>query len=292
MAVILVTGSAGQLGSEIRAASVNYQGYEFVFTDIDALDITSEEAVKAAVDEINPDWIINCVAYNFVDKAETDKDTAFKVNSLAPGLLAEAARGSEAKLIHVSTDYVFDGMASVPYNENSPTNPQTVYGRSKLEGELNALRHHGTMVIRTAWLYSSYGKNFVKTIIKNGREKEELRVVFDQTGTPTYAADLAEAVLHIVSMVIRNQKTFIAGLYHYSNEGVCSWYDFAIAISEHAALPCDIVPVTSDKYKTAAVRPHYSVMDKEKIRKDLGISIPHWRESLSRCIEKLIKQEY
>jgi len=288
MAVILVTGSAGQLGSEIRAASVNYQGYEFVFTDIDALDITSEEAVKAAVDEINPDWIINCVAYNFVDKAETDKDTAFKVNSLAPGLLAEAARGSEAKLIHVSTDYVFDGIASVPYNENSPTNPQTVYGRSKLEGELNALRHHGTMVIRTAWLYSSYGKNFVKTIIKNGREKEELRVVFDQTGTPTYAADLAEAVLHIVSMVIRNQKTFIAGLYHYSNEGVCSWYDFATEIVSSAGLDCRVVPILSGEFSSAAKRPAFSVLDKTKIKENYGIVIPHWRASMEKCVSLLV----
>ncbi len=288
MAVILVTGSTGQLGSEIRAASGNYQGYEFVFTDIDTLDISSEKTVKEAVNEIKPDWIINCVAYNFVDKAETDKDTAFRVNSLAPKLLAEAAKGSEAKLIHVSTDYVFDGMASVPYNENSQTNPQTVYGRSKLEGELNALKYHGTMVIRTAWLYSSYGKNFVKTIIKNGSEKDELRVVFDQTGTPTYAADLAEAVLHIVSMVIRNQKAFIAGLYHYTNEGVCSWYDFATEIIRSAGIDCGVVPILSNEFSSAAKRPAFSVLDKTKIKENYGIVIPHWRTSMERCVRLLV----
>lgn len=289
MATILITGSAGQLGNELKVASKNYSGYEFVFTDIDTLDITDNEAVKDTIDAINPDWIVNCVAYNFVDKAETDQENAFKINSLAVKNLAESVKESECRLIHVSTDYVFDGTANTPYNEDSITNPLSAYGRSKLEGEKYALHHSGTMVIRTSWLYSSSGNNFVKTILKHGAEKESLNVVFDQTGSPTYAADLADAILSIISGVIRNQVAFNAGIYHYSNEGVCSWYDFAKEIINESGLKCRINPILSKEYPTAAKRPFYSVLDKSKIRENYGIEIPHWRQSLNRCMRILLK---
>jgi len=289
MAVILVTGASGQLGNEIKVSSKNYFGYEFVFTDIDTLDITDEEAVKQTIKTTHPDWIINCVAYNLVDKAETDSENAFKVNGQAVKNLAESIKGSECRLIHISTDYVFDGDSSTPYNENSITNPQSAYGKSKLEGEKSALLHHGTMIIRTSWLYSSFGTNFVKTILKHGKDKETLRVVYDQTGTPTYAADLSNAILSIISGVIRNQIAFNAGIYHYSDEGACSWYDFATEIINESGLKCKVIPILSKEYPTAAKRPSFSVLDKSKIKENFGIEIPHWRESLKRCIKQLIK---
>ncbi len=288
MSVILVTGALGQLGNEIKVSSGNYFGYEFIFTDIDTLDITDDNAVKDIIIRTHPDWIINCVAYNFVDKAETDYDNAFKVNSLAVKNLAQAIKGSECRLIHISTDYVFDGKSTIPYNENSVTNPQSAYGRSKLEGENCALQHHATMVIRTSWLYSTFGNNFVKTILKHGNEKELLKVVFDQTGTPTYAADLADAILFIVSRVIRNQNAFNAGIYHYSNEGVCSWYDFATEIIQEAGLKCKVNPILSKEFHSAVKRPEYSVLDKSKIKENYGVEIPYWRTSLKRCM-KLLK---
>jgi len=287
MAVILVTGASGQLGNEIRNSSKNYFGYEFVFTDIDTLDITDEEAVKQTIKTTHPDWIINCVAYNLVDKAETDSENAFKVNGQAVKNLAESIKGSESRLIHISTDYVFDGNSSTPYNENSITNPQSAYGKSKLEGEKSALLHHGTMIIRTSWLYSSFGTNFVKTILKHGKDKETLRVVYDQTGTPTYAADLSNVILSVISGVIRNQIAFNAGIYHYSNEGTCSWYDFATEIINESGLKCKVIPILSKEYPTAARRPSFSVLDKSKIKENYGIDIPHWRESLKRCIKQI-----
>lgn len=287
MAVILVTGSAGQLGNELRMASKNYSGYEFIFMDIDTLDITDREAVDKTIKDTCPDWIINCVAYNFVDKAETDIQNAIKVNTTGPGNISEAIKGSDCKFIHVSTDYVFDGSSTNPYNENSITNPQSVYGRSKLDGEKKALQHPYTMIIRTAWLYSSFGNNFVKTILKNAKVKDSLRVVFDQTGTPTYAADLAEVILAIISKVVRNQLIFNAGIYHYSNEGVCSWYDFATEIVREANLNCLISPILSKEFQSAARRPAYSVLDKTKIKETYGIEIPHWRSSMLRCMKLL-----
>jgi len=289
MAVILVTGAAGQLGNELKVVSKKYYGYHFIFTDIDTLDITKEEKVKTYILKNKPDWIINCAAYNLVDKAESEYDKTLLINSLAVKNIAEAIKGSECRFIHVSTDYIFDGRSNVPYSETSATNPLSAYGRSKLEGERNALIHHGTMIIRTSWLYSSFGNNFVKTIIKNAREKESLRVVFDQTGTPTWAADLAEAILYIIAGVIRNQIAFNAGIYHYSNEGVCSWYDFATEIIQEKGIRCKVLPILSKEYPTAAQRPFYSVLDKSKIKENYGIEIPHWRASLRRCVKLLIK---
>ena len=287
MAVILITGSDGQLGNELKLSSKNYSGYEFVFTDIDTLDVTDREALNETIKRTEPDWIINCVAYNFVDKAETDQENAFRINSVAPGHIAEAIKGTDGKLIHVSTDYVFDGSSAFPYNESSVTNPQSAYGRSKLEGEKNALRHPYTMIIRTAWLYSSFGNNFLKTILRLSSEKESLPVVFDQTGTPTYAADLADAILTIISKVIRNQSVFTAGIYHFSNEGVCSWYDFATEIVNEKGSKCRIIPILSKDFHSVAKRPAYSVLDKSKIKETYGLEIPHWREGLQRCMKLL-----
>jgi len=199
--------------------------------------------------------------------------------------IATAIFGTDTRLIHISSDYVYDGIACTPYDENSPVNPVTAYGRSKLAGERNALTHPFSMVIRTSWLYSVYGNNFMKTIIRNAREKGALRVVFDQTGTPTWAADLASAIMAIISGVIRNQVAFTAGIYNYSNEGACTWYDFALEITREAGIPCTIEPVLSHEYIQAAKRPSYSVMNKTKIKDTYGLSIPHWRNSLVNCIK-------
>jgi dTDP-4-dehydrorhamnose reductase len=287
MAVILITGANGQLGNELRVISKNYYGYDFIFTDVETLDLTSENQTREFINETNPDWIINCAAYNLVDKAESEPDKAMLVNGIAVKNIIEVVRESESKFIHISSDYVFDGKNNVPYSEYSMPNPLSAYGRSKLAGEKFALKHHGSMVIRTSWLYSSFGNNFVKSILKNANEKESLKVVFDQTGTPTYAADLAGAIMSIVSGVIRNHFAMSAGVFNYSNEGVCSWYDFATEIINEAGLQCKINPVLTKEYRLAAQRPEYSVLDKSKIKEIYNLAIPHWRTSLSKCIRLL-----
>lgn len=288
MSTILITGANGQLGNELKHVSKNYYGYDFIFTDIGDLDITNFERTVDFIKDTNPDWIINCAAYNQVDKAESDIQSAMLINHKAVQNLTESIKGSECRLIHFSTDYVFSGKSYLPYNEYSETDPLSAYGRSKLAGEKAALSHHSSMIIRTSWLYSSFGANFVKTILKKAKESESLKVVFDQAGTPTYAADLAGAVMTIVAGVIRNQVAFIPGIYHYSNEGVCSWYDFAEVIVDETGLKCRIIPVLSAQYPTAAPRPAYSVLDKSKIKENYNLNIPHWRSSLKRCI-KLLK---
>jgi len=288
MAVILITGANGQLGNEMKVVSKNFYGYDFIFTDIDTLDITNKEKTSEFILSAQPDWIVNCAAYNLVDKAESEPDIAMLVNSTAVKNIADAIKGSECKLIHVSSDYVFDGKSNIPYDESAPANPLSAYGISKLAGERAALLHQYSMIIRTAWLYSSFGANFVKTILKHGKLKESLNVVFDQTGTPTYAADLAEAIMQIISGVIRNHFSFHPGTYHYSNEGVCSWYDFAAEIIQEAGLECKIKPILSKDYPSAAQRPLYSVLDKSKIKENYLLSIPHWRSSLNKCIKLLI----
>jgi dTDP-4-dehydrorhamnose reductase len=288
MAIILITGANGQLGNELKVVSKNFYGYDFIFTDVDELNITSQDQTSDFIRKAKPDWIVNCAAYNLVDKAEAEPDQALLINSIAVKNITEVIRGTDCRFIHVSTDYVYDGKSNVPYSESIPPNPLTAYGRSKLAGEKHALLHHGSMIIRTAWLYSSFGKNFVKTILKNGAEKELLKVVFDQTGTPTYAADLAEAIMSVISGVIRNQVAMNAGIYNYSNEGVCSWYDFACEIIKEGGLNCEIRPVLSNEFQQVAHRPSYSVMDKSKIKENYGLSIPHWRTSLKKCM-KLLK---
>jgi dTDP-4-dehydrorhamnose reductase len=289
MAVILITGSAGQLGSELKILSRNYSGYEFIFTDIDTLDITDAGEVRKFVEANRPDWIVNCAAYNLVDKAESEPEKAFLVNCAAVQNIVGSIKGSECRFIHVSTDYVFDGASNTPYSEDALPNPQSAYGRSKLDGEKAALAHPGSMIIRTSWLYSSFGNNFVRTILKHAAEKEYLRVVFDQTGTPTYAADLANAILSVISRVIRNQNAYNAGIYHFSDEGVCSWYDFATEIIRESGLQSRIVPILTKDYPAKAARPVYSVLDKTKIKETYGIEIPYWRESLVRCLKLLLK---
>ncbi len=287
MAVILVTGASGQLGSELKIEAENYRGYEFVFTDVDILDITDAEKTREFIKQTDPGWIINCAAYTQVEKAESEPEKATLINTVAVRNLAEAIKGTSCRLIHVSTDYVFDGSSNTPYNEMSPVNPLSVYGRSKLGGEREALLHNHTMVIRTSWLYSSFGKNFLKTILSNAEKKDSLRVVFDQTGCPTYAADLASAIMNIVASVIRNRVAFTPGLYHFSNEGVCSWYDFAVEIVAAAGFSCNILPILSGDYPSIVRRPVYSVMDKSKIKETYGLTIPHWRNSMLKCLTKL-----
>jgi dTDP-4-dehydrorhamnose reductase len=287
MAIILITGANGQLGNELKVVSKNFYGYHFIFTDIDTLDITNPEQTADFIKKSRPDWIINCAAYNFVDKAESEPDIAMLINGTAVKNITEVIKGSECRFIHISSDYIYDGKSNVPYNEYSPANPLSAYGRSKLAGEKYTLLHQGSMIIRTSWLYSSFGNNFVKTILRHAKEKESLRVVSDQTGTPTYAADLAEAIMSIISGVIRNQIAMNAGIYNYSNEGVCTWYDFAVEIIQEAGLTCQVNPVLTKDYQLAAERPAYSVMDKSKIKDNYNLSIPHWRTSLKRCMKLL-----
>jgi len=284
MATILVTGANGQLGNELRSLSSHFYGYDFIFTDIDTLDITDAAAVKNFINTSNPNWVVNCAAYNQVDKAESEPEAAMLINSVAVKNIAEALNGSDCKFIHVSTDYVYGGASNVPCTEDVTPDPQCEYAKSKLDGERQALSHGQSIVVRTSWLYSSYGHNFVKTILKHGAEKEFLKVVFDQTGTPTYAAYLAQAIMKIISGVIRNQFAFKAGIYNYSNEGVCSWFDFATEIVNEAGLKCRVLPVTSKEFVQAAKRPSYSVMDKTRIKEDFDITIPHWRMSLIECL--------
>ena len=288
MAIILITGAKGQLGNELKVVSKNFYGYHFIFTDIDTLDITNQEQTSEFIKQSGPDWIVNCASYNLVDKAESEPDRAMLINGTAVKNITEVIRGSECRFIHISSDYVYDGQSNVPYNEYTPANPISIYGRSKLAGEKFALLHQGSMIIRTSWLYSSFGNNFVKTILRHAAEKESLKVVFDQTGTPTYAADLAGAIMSIVSGVIRNQIALNAGIYNYSNEGVCTWYDFASEIIKEAGLNCHVDPVLTKDYKQVAQRPVYSVMDKSKIKDNYGLSIPYWRTSLNKCM-KLLK---
>ncbi|KAA6301428.1 MAG: dTDP-4-dehydrorhamnose reductase [Candidatus Ordinivivax streblomastigis] len=284
---ILITGAKGQLGSELSELFSQYPEFNFIPTDIAELDLTIKEAVASFVSEQKIDYIVNCAAYTAVDKAEDDIDLCYKINRDAVRNLAEAAAG-KAKIIHVSTDYVFDGTAVSPYQETDATNPQSVYGKSKLAGE-EALwtACPESLIIRTAWLYSIYGNNFVKTMIRLGKERPDLNVVADQKGTPTYAADLAQAIL---SVIVYAEKTnaFPAGIYHYSNEGITTWFEFTELIHQLAGITtCNVHPIPTSQYPTKATRPMYSVLDKTKIKQTVGIIVPQWEESLKRCIERM-----
>lgn len=281
---VLVTGSNGQLGSEIRKLSSQLSEFEFHFTDVNELDITNEKSVDSYLDNLNPDYLINCAAYTAVDKAEQEPELSFMINGLAPGILAEKCRESDIKLIHVSTDYVFDGESSVPYNEKDPVNPQSSYGRSKLEGEKRVLENGVGMIIRTSWLYSGYGHNFVKTIINNARIKKELKVVNDQTGNPTWAFDLAKAILKIISL---GKDKFIPGIYHYSNSGTCTWFDFAQEIIRLTKISCEITPISSSEYPFPTKRPKFSMLDTAKISQLYHVELPEWHTSLKECINQI-----
>ena len=280
---ILVTGANGQLGNEMQVLARENLQHTYFFTDVQELDICDEQAVYAYVSEHKIDIIGNCAAYTAVDKAEDNVELCDKLDNIAPGYLARAAQANGAAMIQVSTDYVFDGTAHIPYTEEEPTCPASVYGSTKLAGEQNVMDHcEKAMVIRTAWLYSIYGNNFVKTMIRLGQERDSLGVIFDQIGTPTYANDLAQAIFAAIN------KGVVRGIYHFSDEGVCSWYDFTIAIHRLAGIAsCKVKPLHTADYPAKAPRPHYSVLDKTKIKDTFGIEIPHWEESLKRCINQL-----
>lgn len=282
---ILVTGSKGQLGNEIQALAKDYRDFEFLFTDVDELDITNSHQVDEYVKLHQPEAVINCAAYTAVDKAESDTEMAYRINHLAVENLAKSASAVNALIVHISTDYVFDGNNHTPYIESDSANPQSVYGKSKLAGEQAvydfALKG---VILRTSWLYSAFGANFIKTILRVGGEKKELNVVFDQIGTPTYAKDLSKAILDIIP---RASKQNGVELFHYSNEGVASWYDFAKSIVSIAGLDCQIKPILSKDYPVSAPRPSFSVLCKSKIKETYGISIPYWLDSVNDCMGRL-----
>ncbi len=288
---ILITGCNGQLGNEMRLLAKQNGQHRFFLTDIvipegldaSVLDIAKKEDVEAFVENNQIDCIVNCAAFTAVDKAEEATELCRRLNSDAPGFLAEAVGRRGGSMIQISTDYVFDGTAHVPYTEGAPTCPNSVYGVTKLDGEkavMSACKQ--SMVIRTAWLYSTFGNNFVKTMIRLGKEKQELGVIFDQVGTPTYARDLAVAIMTAI------EKGIVPGIYHFSNEGVISWYDFTKAIHRIAGISsCKVRPLHTSEYPTVAARPHYSVLDKTKIKQTYGIEVPYWEESLRECISQL-----
>jgi dTDP-4-dehydrorhamnose reductase len=280
---ILITGCNGQLGNEMQLLEKDNPQHHWFNTDVQELDITDVDAIRSFVQEHQIDGVVNCAACTAVDKAEENEELCTKLNAEAPAYLASAVGSRGGWMIQISTDYVFDGTSHIPYVEDDETCPNSVYGRTKLVGELNVQKLcEQSMIIRTAWLYSAFGNNFVKTMIRLGKERPELGVIFDQIGTPTYARDLAVAIMTAIN------KGIVPGLYHFSDEGVISWYDFAKAIHRIAGITtCHVKPLHTAEYPTPARRPHYSVLDKTKIKKVYGIEIPYWEDSLKDCIEKL-----
>ena len=291
---ILVTGCNGQLGNEMQLLAKENTQHEYFFTDVvipegsiaQKLDITNEAEVEAFVNDHQIDSIVNCAAFTAVDKAETSEELCNLLNNTAPGYLAKAVGKRGGSMVQVSTDYVFDGTSHRPVTEDQPTCPNSVYGRTKLAGEESVKAHcPNHLIIRTAWLYSTFGNNFVKTMIRLGQEKTELGVIFDQVGTPTYARDLAAAIFAAINQGI------VPGVYHFSNEGVISWYDFTKAIHRLAGITtCHVRPLHTSEYPTPAARPHYSVLDKTKIKQTYGIEIPYWEDSLRECVERLVSE--
>ena len=281
---ILITGCNGQLGNEMQLLEKQHTSHTFFNTDVQELDITNREAIAAFVEQNAIDGIVNCAAYTAVDKAEENVDLCQLLNADAPGFLADAMERRGGWMIQISTDYVFDGTNHTPYVETDSVCPNSTYGRTKLAGEqavVNACRQ--SMIIRTAWLYSTFGNNFVKTMIRLGKEKPELGVIFDQIGTPTYARDLALAIFAAI------EQGIVPGIYHFSNEGVISWYDFTKAIHRIAGITtCRVRPLHTSEYPTPAIRPHYSVLDKTKIKNTYGIDIPYWEDSLQECLGQLL----
>ena len=280
---LLITGANGQLGNEMRVALQQCADIEVVYTDVDTLDITDLAQLDAFMLAEKVSHIVNCAAYTAVDKAEDDEVNATKVNVDAVRNLGIVAKKYDAKIVHVSTDYVFDGKSFKPYTEDMPVCPTNVYGRTKLAGEEALFAEcENAIVVRTSWLYSSFGNNFVKTMLRLGRERDELNVIFDQVGTPTYAADLAQTILAIIT-----DKEWVSGIYHFSNEGVCSWYDFTIMIHKMAGIECKVNPIESSAYPVRTPRPHYSVLNKTKIKTTFSIEIPYWVDSLQKCLNIL-----
>ena len=283
---VLVTGAAGQVGSELKALSLAYKQFQFTFVDRTQMDMGSEQAISEYFKSKNFDTIINCAAYTAVDKAESEIALAEMINHRAVATLARIACEKKMKLIHISTDYVFDGKSNRPYLENDSTNPINVYGKSKRAGEEAILLHSplNSIIIRTSWVYSSFGHNFVKTMLRLGRERDSLNVVFDQLGTPTYARDLARTILEILP----NVKNSTPAIYHYTNEGVTSWYDFSKKIFELSKISCVVTPIPSSGYLTPAIRPQYGVLDKAKIKNEFGVSIADWEDSLLECLRCIL----
>jgi dTDP-4-dehydrorhamnose reductase len=280
---ILITGCNGQLGNEIQLLEESHPQHTYFNTDVAELDITNQEAIETFIEANAIDGIVNCAAYTAVDKAEENEELCTKLNAEAPAYLAAAIGKRGGWMVQISTDYVFDGTQHTPYTEEADTCPNSVYGKTKLVGELNVQKFcEQSMIIRTAWLYSTFGNNFVKTMIRLGREKPELGVIFDQIGTPTYARDLAVAIFAAI------EQGIVPGVYHFSNEGVISWYDFTKAIHRIAGITtCHVRPLHTSEYPTPAKRPHYSVLDKTKIKQTYNIEVPYWEESLAECIAKL-----
>jgi dTDP-4-dehydrorhamnose reductase len=282
---ILVTGSNGQLGSELRDLEKEYSNHKFFFTDVNELDITNAEKTIQILKSNKIEAVINCAAFTAVDKAESQKSEATLINATGAKNMAMACAKVNALLIHISTDYVFEGKNFKPYTENDTAGPKTTYGKSKLDGEIEVIFNaKRALIFRTSWLFSSHGNNFVKTIYEKAKKEKELKVVYDQIGNPTYAGDLARAILEIIPNVPQKIRTEI---YNFSNEGVASWYDFAHAIVSIKKLPCKVTPVLSKEFPTEAVRPFYSVLNKSRVKQDFGITLPHWRDSLEVCLSKI-----
>jgi len=280
---ILVTGADGQLGSELKALAPSFSGLAFIFTSRTDLAIDDKNKVEEFFTKETPSYCINCAAYTAVDKAESEPDAAFLANAIAAGYLAEVSAKYDCRFIHISTDYVFEGNASTPYKEDSLTMPLGIYGASKLEGEQAVLRKNpGAIIIRTSWVYSAYGKNFVKTMIRLMGEKDAINVVNDQSGSPTYAADLAKALLTIIE-----KDQWVPGIYHYANKAVITWYEFAVAIRDLCGFNCKVNPIDTSQYPTPAVRPGYSVLSTDKFSDTFGIEMHDWKMSLEKCLQKL-----
>jgi len=285
MVKILVTGANGQLGSELKKLSGNCPEGEFTFTDVDTLDITNLASLNIFCADKGFQYIVNCAAYTAVDKAESDSELAEKINCLSVKNLTSAAKTINAVLVHISTDYVFNGKACQPYMEDQAIDPQSVYGKTKALGEQEALKYGKSVIIRTAWLYSTFGNNFVKTMLRLGSERSEINVIYDQIGTPTYAEDLAKVILSVISH--SNTQGVNPGIYHFSNEGVCSWYDFAWEIMNYSQKKCTVKPIETKDYPLPAKRPAYSVFNKTKIKNTFHIEIPYWKTSLYKCLDEL-----
>lgn len=282
---VLVTGSNGQLGKELENLLAIEKELFFIGTDVDTLDITDKDTVEQFVNKNKIDFIVNCAAYTDVDTAEDEPQQAFRINAEAPGNLAEITKKNNIGFVTVSTDYVFNGEFFKPINEKDTPNPVSVYGKSKLEGEIITMSNNpDAVIVRTSWLYSSFGKNFVKTILKLAESEKELKVIDEQIGSPTYARDLASSIISIIK-AMSNDVDGLSGIYHYSNEGVCSWYDFAKEIIKLSGKNCIVNPVSSDNYQTKATRPYYSVLDKTKIKTTFKLKIPYWKDSLNQCLK-------
>ncbi|MEQ1554128.1 MAG: dTDP-4-dehydrorhamnose reductase [Ferruginibacter sp.] len=281
---ILITGANGQLGQCFQVLAKYYPQYHFLFTDKNALQIADENAVNVLFEKNKIDVCINCAAYTAVDKAETERELAIAINATAVGYLARACKKHSTQFIHISTDYVFDGTAIVPYKPTDITKPVNFYGQTKLDGELNAAKENAkSIIIRTAWVYSEFGNNFLKTMMRLMNERENIGVVNDQKGAPTYAADLADAIMQIIE-----KNNFVSGIYHYSNKGNISWYNFAKEIASQLKTLCIVNPITTSQFPTPAARPKFSVLDSQKIEKTFEIQIPEWKSSLTKCILKMV----